>query len=96
MDNFLGLTSFSFGLFDGARTFGGSKAVSWEASYGPLHMWLDGFEGNNSIIGNGGKKHDDDGDAAAVVDHADTKKNSSVIEKSKLSDNDDDDDDDKA
>ena len=96
MDNFLGLTSFSFGLFDDAGTFGGSKAVSWEASYGPLHMWLDGFEGNNSIIGNGGKKHDDDGDAAAVVDHADTKKNSSVFEKSKLSDNDDDDDDDKA
>ena len=89
MDNFLGLTSFSFGLFDDAGTFGGSKAVSWEASYGPLHMWLDGFEGNNSIVGNGGKKHDDDD--GAVVDHSDTKNN--AIGKSKLSDNDDDDDD---
>ena len=88
MDNFLGLTSFSFGLFDDAGTFGGSKAMSWEASYRPLHIWLDGFEGNNSIIGNGGKKHDDDD--GAVVDHSDTKSN--VIGKSKLSDNDDDDD----
>ena len=70
MDNFLGLTSFSFGLFDDAGTFGGSKAVSWEASYGPLHILLDGFEGNNSIIENGGKKHDNDDDVV-VVDNND-------------------------
>jgi hypothetical protein len=58
MDSFLGLTSFSFGIFDGARTFGGSKAVSWEASYGPLHMWLDGVDQNDDMK----KKNRDEGD----------------------------------
>ena len=84
MDSFLGVTSFSFGLFDGARTFGGSKAVSWEASYGPLHMWLDGFEGGGSAAlenGTGKKKKKQD----HIVNGSDEK-----TKKSKHSDNEDD------